>query len=171
MQNLSRLESIFSTAVPKVLKQLLKVYGQDVKIYRVKHKKLPNTIQGAYQTMNEFSQEIYQDNSLLANDISIPSEEDLSDSDYINEDNLVTQDLALLTSISFENYNGQIVGGGEEDLNCYMLNFTLQKNDIIVTTRTEGGGTLEKRYKVLRIESIGETASVIKRAVLTNLFI
>lgn len=169
MQNeygIQKIERIFAKATPKVIKALLKVYGVKAKIYRVKNKKILNTIQQDFKSENEWSREAFQDLSLVHDDGILPSTTDTDEFDYTDETDLFKEEWVLITSQTFEQFNGEIAGSLEEERNCFMLDFILQKNDILETTTKNG---IVVRYRVKEINALGYDKTFLKRAILSGM--
>lgn len=165
---LTKLERIYQQKIaPATVKVLMKVYGVKVDIYRIKNKKSSRSLSSISQSSNKYSREVYQNSSLLANEIDQYSIIDSNETDYLDNLDVVESKYVLLTTQTFESFNG-FVAGLSEEMNMYCLSYDFMPNDVIQVTTKEG---ISKRYKVLRVEAIGDTVVVLKRYIVISLSI
>lgn len=165
---LKKLERIYQTkVVPGTIRTLMKVFGVEVDIYRVKNKKIKNTIVPA-KRLNKFSRDVYQNNGILA--LGVDETEEIIDTnqnDYINNSDKISTQYVLITTQTFEDFNG-IIAGLNDAANLYCLTFDFHKNDIVEVKTEEG---IKKRYKITDIMAIGDTKVLMKKYIITSLAI
>jgi len=164
---LKKLERIYQKkVVPNTIKVLMKVYGVQVGIYKIKNKKTTKSVQKP-QVSNKFSREIYQNNSMLANEVDEYDVIDANTNDYLNNLDKIDSQYVLLTTQTFQQYNG-LIAGLTEEMNMYCLTYDFTINDIIEVLTKEG---ISKRYKVISIESIGDTTVVLKKYIVISIVV
>lgn len=165
---LKKLERIYQKKIaPNTVRVLMSVFGVEANIFRVKNKRLKNTIASKAQLNNKYSREVYQNNSLLANNTDEYSIIDSNESDYLNDLDKIATEYVLLTTQTFENFNG-FIAGLDQEMNMYCLTFDFKANDIIEISTKEG---IRKRYKIRDIQAIGDTTTVLKRFIVISLAI
>lgn len=165
---LKKLERIYETkVVPGTVKTLMKVFGIEADIYRVKNKKIKKTLTPA-KTLNKFSKDVYQNAGVSSLEYSdIDDVLDFDNTDYINNSDKVSTQMVLITSQTFEDYNG-LIAGLSDNANMYCLTFDFKKNDIVEVVTTAG---IKKRYKITDIQAIGDTRLIMKKFIITSLSI